>query len=165
MQRRALIAGMAAFLGVFVSGSVLVSLMRHADEADAAATPSASHSGTPTSPQPEPGPVVDAYLAWVPDGLPPGYGATIAQLPTVGKIAVVASDTIWMTSSSDADGNLIDEPPAPYMIPIDAIAIDPQAVRAVPALRRRARSSGTSSTDRRSWDRRRPSSATSGRGA
>ena len=124
MQRRALIAGMAAFLGVFVSGSVLVSLMRHADEADAAASPSASH--TPSSPQPEPGPVVDAYLAWVPDGLPPAYGATIARLPTVGKLAVVASDTIWMTSSSDADGNLIDEPPAPYMIPIDAIAIDPK---------------------------------------
>ena len=80
---------MAAFLGVFVSGSVLVSLMRHADEADAAASPSASV--TPTSPQPEPGPVVDAYLAWVPDGLPPAYGATIARLPTVGKLAVVAS--------------------------------------------------------------------------
>ena len=31
-----------------------------------------------------------------------------------------------MTSSSDADGNLVDEPPAPYMIPIDAIAIDPK---------------------------------------
>ena len=126
MQRRALIAGIAAFLGVFVSGSVLISLVRHADEADASSSPSVSNSATPTSPQPEPGPVVDAYLAWVPDGLPPGYGATIAQLPSVGKIAVVASDTIWMTSSSDADGNLIDEPPAPYMIPIDAIAIDPK---------------------------------------
>ena len=126
MQRRALIAGIAAFLGVFVSGSVLIALVRHADEADAPVSPSASNSATPTSPQPEPGPVVDAYLAWVPDGLPPGYGATIAQLPSVGKIAVVASDTIWMTSSSDADGNLVDEPPAPYMIPIDAIAIDPK---------------------------------------
>lgn len=126
MQRRALIAGMAAFLAVLVSGSVLIALMRHADEADAAATPSASGSGTPTSPQPEPGPTVDAYLAWVPDGLPPGYGATIAQLPSVGKIAVVASDTIWMTSSSDAEGTLVDEPPEPYMIPIDAAAIDPK---------------------------------------
>jgi hypothetical protein len=126
LQRRALIAGIAAFLGVFVSGSVLIALVRHADEADAPSSPSVSTSATPTSPQPEPGPVVDAYLAWVPDGLPPGYSATIAQLPSVGKIAVVASDTVWMTSSSDADGNLIDEPPAPYMIPIDAIAIDPK---------------------------------------
>ena len=124
-QRRALIAGIAAFLGVFVSGSVSLALVRHADEADAPVSRSASSSATPSSPQPEPGPVVDAYLAWVPDGLPPGYGATIAQLPSVGKI-VVASDTIWMTSSSDADGNLVDEPPAPNMIPIDAIAIDPK---------------------------------------
>jgi hypothetical protein len=125
LQRRALIAGIAAFLGVFVSGSVLIALVRRADGADAPSSPSVSNSATP-SPQPEPGPVVDAYLAWVPDGLPPGYGATIAQLPSVGKIAVVASDTVWMTSSSDADGNLVDEPPAPYMIPIDAIAIDPK---------------------------------------
>jgi hypothetical protein len=124
LQRRALIAGLTAFLAVLVSGSVLVALLGRADDAAAPAPPSASGSGSPTSPQPEPGPVVDAYLAWVPDGLPPGYGATIAQLPSVGKIAVVASDTIWMTSSSDAEGTLIDEPPAPYMIPIDAAAID-----------------------------------------
>ena len=126
MQRRALIAGIAAFLGVLVSGSVLISLVRHVDEADAPASPSASTSATPSSPQPEPGPVIDAYLAWVPAGLPPGYGATVAHLPSVGKTAVVASDTIWMTSSSDADGNLVDEPPAPYMIPLDAMAIDPK---------------------------------------
>jgi hypothetical protein len=62
----------------------------------------------------------------VPDGLPPGYGATVAALATVGKIAVVASDTVWMTSSSDAEGSLVDEPPSPYMIPIDAAAIDPR---------------------------------------
>jgi hypothetical protein len=127
LQRRALIAGVSAFVAVLVSGSVLVSLMDHADADRGAASPSTSSSGTPTSPEPEPGPRVDAYLAWVPGGLPPGYGASVAGLPTVGKIAVVASDTIWMTSSSDADGNLVDEPPSPYMIPIDAAAIDPQA--------------------------------------
>ncbi|MGZ5298195.1 MAG: M15 family metallopeptidase [Actinomycetota bacterium] len=126
MQRRALIAGVSAFLAVFVSGSVLVSLLNRADAGHGSASPSVSASGTPSSPQPEPGPRVDAYLAWVPDGLPPGYGAAVAALPTVGKIAVVASDTIWMTSSSDADGNLVDEPPSPYMIPIDAAAIDPR---------------------------------------
>ena len=125
MQRRALIAGVAAFLAVFVSGSVLVSLLNRADADKGSASPSPSGSTSP-SPQPEPGPRVDAYLAWVPDGLPPGYGAAVAGLSTVDKIAVVASDTIWMTSSSDADGNLVDEPPTPYMIPIDAAAIDPR---------------------------------------
>jgi hypothetical protein len=126
LQRRALIAGVSAFLAVLVSGSVLVSLLNSADAGSEAASPSTSGTGTPSSPQPEQGPRVDAYLAWVPDGLPPGYGAAVASLPTVGRIAVVASDTIWMTSSSDAEGNLVDEPPSPYMIPIDAAAIDPR---------------------------------------
>jgi hypothetical protein len=126
LQRRALIAGACAFFAVLVSGSVFVSLLNRADEGSGSATPTASTSHTPSSPQPEPGPRVDAYLAWVPDGLPPGYGATVAALATVGKIAVVASDTVWMTSSSDAAGNLVDEPPSPYMIPIDAAAIDPR---------------------------------------
>ena len=133
MQRRALIAGLSAFLAVLVSGSVLVSLLSRADAGNGTSSPSASGSGTPASPQPEPGPHLDAYLAWVPEGLPPGYGAAIAGLATVGKIAVVASDTIWMTSSSDANGSLVDEPPSPYMIPIDAAAIDPRPYAHVPA--------------------------------
>ncbi len=104
---------------------------------------------------------MDAYLAWVPDGLPPGYGAAVAGLSTVDKIAVVASDTIWMTSSSDADGNLVDEPPTPYMIPIDAAAIDPRPYARFLPPETRADGRPTSRTDRRSWDRRRLGSATS----
>jgi hypothetical protein len=124
LQRRALIAGASAFLAVFLSGAVLVSLLNHADagSTDASVSPSGSPSG---SPQPESGPRLDAYLAWVPGGLPPGYGAEIRALPTVGRIAVVAADNVWMTSSSNADGDLVDQPPSPYMIPIDAAAIDP----------------------------------------
>ena len=126
MQRRAVIAGVSAFLAVFAAGTVLVSLLRHADAAGGGASPSAVTPG-PSSPQPEPGPSVDAYVAWVPGGLPPGFGAKIAALPTIGQIAVVAADTTWMTSSSDKDGALVDQPPSPYMIPIDAAAIDPGA--------------------------------------
>ena len=127
MQRRAVIAGVSAFLAVLVSGTVLISLLRHADAAGGSASPSASGTGGPASPQPEPGPSLDAYLTWVPGGLPPGFGKTIAGLPTVGSIAVVAADNTWMTSSSDKDGALVDQPPSPYMIPIDAAAIDPGA--------------------------------------
>jgi hypothetical protein len=122
-----LIAGASAFLAVFVSGTILVSLWSHADAGGEGASTSPAGPSSPSSPQPEPGPHLDAYLAWVPGGLPPGYGAQIAALPTVGRIAVVAADNVWMTSSSDADGRLVDEPPSPYMIPIDAAAIDPGA--------------------------------------
>ena len=125
MQRRALIAGVAAFLGVFVAGSMLVTLLRHAD-AGSTASPSVTPS-SPASPRPPSQPEVDAYLAWVPGGLPPGFGADVAKLPTVGQVAVVAADNVWMTSSEDKDGALVDEPPSPYMIPIDAMAIDPGA--------------------------------------
>jgi hypothetical protein len=125
LQRRALIAGIASFLAVFVAGSVLVTLLRRAD-AGSEASPTASSSPS-SSPQPQHGPEIDAYLAWVPGGLPPGYGAKIAALSTVDRVAVVAADNIWMTSSDDKDGNVVDEPPSPYMIPIDAMAIDPGA--------------------------------------
>jgi hypothetical protein len=125
LQRRALIAGVSAFLAVLVAGSVLVSLLRRANAGTEA---SPTISATPSSsPQPQHGPEIDAYLAWVPGGLPPGYGAKVAALPTVDRIAVVAADNVWMTSSEDRHGTIVDEPPSPYMIPIDAMAIDPGA--------------------------------------
>ena len=68
---------------------------------------------------------MDAYLAWVPGGLPPGFGGRIAALPIVGSVTVVAADNVWMTGSNDKDGNVVDAPPQPYMIPLDAAAIDP----------------------------------------
>lgn len=125
MQRRALIAGIAAFLGVLLAGSVLVTLLRQASGRPSA-TPSATRSESP-SPRPPGQPEIDAYLAWVPSGLPAGFGAKVARLPTVGRVAVVAADNVWMTSSDAKDGTVVDEPPAPYMIPIDAMAIDPSA--------------------------------------
>jgi hypothetical protein len=124
--RRALIAGISAFVAVAVAGSVLVTLIQRAEADGQTGSPTPS-AGTSTSPLPPTGPTVDAYLAWVPGGLPAGYGAKIAALPTVAKVAVVAQDVVWMTSSLDKDGDLVDEPPDPYMIPIDAAAIDQAA--------------------------------------
>ena len=124
MQRRALIAGTAAFLGVFIAGSMLVALLRGTDAGHASPSATGSPTGSPRPPGP---PEIDAYLAWVPGGLPAGFGARVAHLPTVGRVAVVAADPVWMTSSEDKDGSVVDEPPTPYMIPIDAMAIDPIA--------------------------------------
>ena len=125
-MRRALIAGISAFVAVAVAGSVLVTLIQQAEADGQAGSPTPSTS-TSSSPLPPTGPAVDAYLAWVPGGLPAGYGGKIAALPTIDRVAVVAQDNVWMTSSLDKDGNLVDEPPDPYMIPIDAAAIDQAA--------------------------------------
>jgi hypothetical protein len=125
-MRRALIAGISAFVAVTVAGSVLVTLIQRAEADGQAGSPTPS-TGTSSSPLPPTGPAVDAYLAWVPGGLPAGYGGKIAALPTIDRVAVVAQDNVWMTSSLDKDGNLVDEPPDPYMIPIDAAAIDQAA--------------------------------------
>ncbi len=122
-MRRAVIAGVAAFVAVAVAGSVFVRLIGHAQAGATDATPTPS-AGSP-GPKPHQGPTVDAYLAWVPGGLPSGYGGDVASLPTVDHVAVVAADNVWMTGSTDKDGNVVDAPPQPYMIPIDAAAIDP----------------------------------------
>ncbi|MGZ6545120.1 MAG: M15 family metallopeptidase [Actinomycetota bacterium] len=126
MQRRALIAGISAFVAVFVAGSVFVSLLRRAHGDSNGASPSVS-AGPTATPSAVTGPSVDAYLVWVPGGLPPGFGAKVGALPTVGPITIVAADNIWMTSSDDKNGNVVDQPPSPYMIPIDGAAIDPRA--------------------------------------
>jgi hypothetical protein len=124
VQRRALIAGISAFVAVFIAGSVFVSLLRSASADSSAGSPSVSVG---PSHSPAAGLSVDAYLVWVPGGLPPGFGAKIGALSAVGPFTVVAADNIWMTSSVDKNGNVVDQPPSPYMIPIDGFAIDPGA--------------------------------------
>lgn len=122
-MRRAIIAGISAFLAVAVGGSALVSLIQRAQADSRSAEPTPSPA-TPT-PTPRKGPPMDAYLAWVPGGLPPGFGGRVRALPTVERVAVVAVDNVWMTLSTDGAGDVIDQPPQPYMIPLEAAAIDP----------------------------------------
>jgi hypothetical protein len=64
-------------------------------------------------------------LAWVPAGIPAGFGDLVRALPDIDRVTVVAEDNAWMIGSSSAEGDVVDRPPAPYMIPIDAAAVDP----------------------------------------
>jgi hypothetical protein len=66
----------------------------------------------------------DAYLAWVPQGLPHGFAAGAAKLPEIARVTAVLQDTAWMTRSLDVTGKVVDSP-APYAIPIDAAGIEP----------------------------------------
>jgi hypothetical protein len=40
---------------------------------------------------------------------------------------VVASDNAWLTRSSDEDGEVVDEPPPTFAIPLEVAAVDPRA--------------------------------------
>jgi hypothetical protein len=66
-----------------------------------------------------------AYLAWMPGGFPPNFRMNVGSLPGVQQSVVVAGDTIWLTKSLGAGGNVVDQPTPPYKIPIDAFAVDP----------------------------------------
>jgi hypothetical protein len=81
----------------------------------------------PAPPAPRP-PLIEPppyALAWTPGGLPPGFRERVRRLPGVTDAVVFAGDTRWLTRSRDAGGRVVDDPRAPYAIPIDAFAAVP----------------------------------------
>jgi hypothetical protein len=66
------------------------------------------------------------FLAWVTRGLPAGFGMRARALPEVGQVAVVAEDNVWLVRSWSAGGELVDDPPDGFFLPIDAAAVDPR---------------------------------------
>ena len=68
----------------------------------------------------------DTFLAWTPNGLPTRFGRRVAALNGVARSSVVAADNTWLVRSTTQSGEIADRPPAPYMVPIDAAAVDPR---------------------------------------
>jgi hypothetical protein len=64
------------------------------------------------------------FLVWVPRGLPVGFPRDVRALPRVGRLAAVAEDDAWLRRSWSAGGELVDDPPRPYRIPLDTAAVD-----------------------------------------
>ena len=62
----------------------------------AAATSAANPAGTGTP---------EAWLAWVPGGLPDGFGASITAIPGIVNTTTATADIAWLTGSSDARGD------------------------------------------------------------
>ena len=67
------------------------------------------------------------FLAWVPRGLPDGFSNDVRSLPRIGRLAVVAEDDAWLRRSWSAGGELVDDPPGSYRIPLDTAAVDPSS--------------------------------------
>ena len=66
-----------------------------------------------------------AYLAWRVGGFPSGLTPKLNALQGVERAVVVAGDEAWMVRSIRKGGVVVDDPPAPFNIPIDAFAVHP----------------------------------------
>src|SRR5207248_10105689 len=116
LTRTALIRGAIAFAVVLVVGSTAVFTSGHL-RAGSGVQPST----TPASPSPVQPPATgtpEAWLAWVPGGLPDGFGSSITAIPEIGATTTASADIAWLTGPSDARGRPVAQPVAPYMIPI-----------------------------------------------
>lgn len=63
-------------------------------------------------------------LIWTPGGLPAGFTDQLRGRTPLSNVTVVLGDTVQLASSADADGRVVDHPPAARTIPLDAIAVD-----------------------------------------
>jgi hypothetical protein len=129
LQERALLRGLGTFLAVMIVGSLAVTLATGGSDGADGATPS------PTSPSPSvTGPVAapQAWLAWVPGGLPPGFGDLVSTVTDVTSSTTATADIAWMTASFDAEGDGVDQPKAPWMIPLDVTGVDPTFASFIP---------------------------------
>jgi len=71
-----------------------------------------------------------AYLAWMSGGFPGDFRSHVRTLQGVQRSVVVGGDTRWMTVSHDTSGAVVDQPTAPFAIPIDAFSVNPLQYRA-----------------------------------
>ena len=120
LQQRALIRGLFTFLCVALAGSLLVWGLGHGGGASGSPTPGATVPDASPSVG-EPAPL--AWLTWVPGGLPTSFGDLVGTVPDVVATSTAAADIAWMTASFDKNGDGVDQPESPMMIPIDTTAV------------------------------------------
>ena len=66
-------------------------------------------------------------LAWTPGGLDAGIAAAATADPTVAATSVVRGGVVDLVASRDAGGATVDEPAPGWAIPLDTVAIAPEA--------------------------------------
>lgn len=131
LTRRALTRALTSFLIVLVFGTVMVAIVgRLRGQGQAHASPSSSVSPSPTvspaSGQP------DAWLAWVPGGIPARFGTAIRRVSGVAGTNTEKADVTWLTGVTAADGTPAGQPVAPLQIPLDTTAVGPSFASFLP---------------------------------
>jgi hypothetical protein len=126
---RALQRAIAAFVVTFVVGSgVVLAIDTAGDDGVVADDPGTSvgpsgDNGSTAAPATTP----EAYLVWMPSGIPDASAAELTTLPRVRRAALATASVAWLTRSIDEDGEVVDAPDAPFAIPLEVTGIDPAA--------------------------------------
>jgi hypothetical protein len=131
LTRRLPRARLAAGLVVgFLLGAVVTLALQgsagndpHFGRPGAGRTPSATSGATLPKTTPEP---PATFLAWIPGGMPAGFEQRASHLPGIDRAVVVGSDNTWLTRSFSAQGTLVDDPPKPYMVPLESAEVTPR---------------------------------------
>jgi hypothetical protein len=116
MRRRGVIAA-ATCVGVLAGATVTIAVRPGAEAPELPTRAEAIPVSEATAPS--------TFLVWVPRGLPAGFAGRIDRMDKVAATTVVAEDDVWLHRSWSAAGELVDDPPLSYRIPIDAAAVDP----------------------------------------
>ncbi|MGH3442722.1 MAG: M15 family metallopeptidase, partial [Nitriliruptorales bacterium] len=82
------------------------------------------------APAPIPKPDVQVLLVWTSGGLPAAFADRVAELPGVEQTTVVRGDRVDLVGSTTAEGKAVDAPGRGWMIPLDALAVDPASYAA-----------------------------------
>ncbi|HEU4355941.1 MAG TPA: M15 family metallopeptidase [Actinomycetota bacterium] len=118
-MRRALAIVAGALVGVVVGAGLTLALQARGAESRVPTLPGGFQP--PVTRAAEPG----TFLAWTAGGLPQGFRAKVRTLPGIDRVAVVDSDVVWMTRSLSDGGEVVDDAPQGYAIPLEVAAVDP----------------------------------------
>ncbi|MGZ8578720.1 MAG: hypothetical protein ACXWWX_04220 [Actinomycetota bacterium] len=135
LQRRAALrAAIAAAVVLLVGITSVFGIEQLREEpGEVAGSPSVDPSATGAPPD---APAEETWLAWVPGGIPEGVGPAITTVPVITQATTATSDIAWLERSLDASSVVVDDPPEPYMIPLDVTGVEPTYASFVPAPQR-----------------------------
>jgi hypothetical protein len=136
---RIVAAAVVAALAGTVVGAVAMAGVQ--DAGSRPATPPTVAPAPPTSALADP-PQPAVLLAWTPGTLDPGLADAAETDPGVTAVSRVRGGVVDLVASRDASGVPVDAPAAGWAIPLDAVAIDPEAHAELASVAERADVSG-----------------------
>ena len=113
MRRWGMIAA-ATCVGLLAGATVTIAVRPGAEAPELPARAQAIPVSEATAPS--------TFLVWVPRGLPAGFAGRIDRMDKVAATTVVAEDDVWLHRSWSAAGELVDDPPPTYRIPMFSVS-------------------------------------------